>query len=193
MKREEIKTLIEGISDEALDAIMDLNGKDISAVRRELNTVNSSNSELEKRIGELEAEKKAAETANMTAEQKLQAQLANATAMQKQFALKSNRLDARTIFSDAGLPSDQVEPLLDSVVFEDAEKTTTTAKAIVDLINAQTEQAVANTKKGLLDKTPTPAGGNSAQGLTKESFNKLGYAEQLKALGENPNLLKELA
>lgn len=75
-----------------------------------------------------------------------------------------------------------------------------TAKA---MYSGETEKVLVNQKKFLeehdksvladyMKKTPAPGSGGGTETVTKESFSKMGYADQIKYIQEHPNWKQEL-
>lgn len=190
MKRDEIKALIPGITDEQLNTLMDANGADVNAARSTAQAAAAGLQEqLEKLQGELTAANAKAKE-SMTQEERLQAMMAEAEKAQREFAVKSNRLDAMGIFQSAGLTAEQAEPLLDFVVSGDSERTAAASNAVAAMLASQREAAVEKAKAELLRDNPKPSGAPGAEGLTKEAFDKMTYSEQAKALAESPSLVE---
>ena len=190
MKRDEIKALIPGITDEQLNALMDANGADVNAARSNAQAATAGLQEqLTKLQGELSAAQAKAQE-SMTQEEKLQAMMAETERAQHEFAVKSNRLDAIGIFQTAGLTAEQTEPLLEFVVSADSERTAAASNAVAAMLKSQREAAVETAKAELLRDNPKPSGAPGSEGLTKEAFDKMPYSEQAKALAENPSLVE---
>lgn len=189
MKRDAIKELFPDITDEQLDKLMDMNGADVNAAKSAGAAAEASLKEqLDRLQGELTAATAKAQE-SMTQEERLQAMVAEAERSQREFAVKSNRLDAMGIFQGAGLTAEQFSPMLDFVVSEDAERTSAAASAVAAMVKQQRESAVEQAKADLLKANPKPKGNPGGDGLTKEAFDKMTYSEQAKALSENPSLL----
>lgn len=190
MKRDEIKALIPGITDEQLNALMDANGADVNAAR---STAQAQAAGLQEQLSRLQGELTAANAKaqeSMSQEERLQAMMAEAEKAQREFAVKSNRLDAMGILQGSGISAEQAEPLLEFVVSNDAERTSKASTAVAALLKAQRESAVEQAKAELLRDNPKPSGNPGAEGLTKEAFDKMTYGEQAKALAENPSLVE---
>lgn len=206
MKRSDIERVFPGATDEQIDAVLNAAGADLTEANRrageaagkledalraaaELTEANVAlkgrNAELEKRV-----------EAGMSAEELLAQREAEAAAKEREYALKANELDARAIFQEAGLPlaDESVRALVASVVTEDAEGTRALATQIAGLTKAQREQAAADKQAELLRSNPTLVGAaDGGAPMTKEAFAGLSFAEQVRAIDENPELLKSLS
>lgn len=195
MKREEIEEIVPGITKEQLDAIMDKAGSDIEAVKTrakakaddlqgKLDAANEAISNYE-----IEAKK------SMTAEQQLEAREKELADMASEFARKSNELDAKAIFAEAGVPADQIGALLANVVSEDAERTRALAESIVATMDAKAKAVDAAVRDELLKANPVPAGGSGggdALPTTVKDFLALDTAQQIALKEANPNLISQL-
>lgn len=192
MKREEIQSHIEGITDEQLDWLMGQNGADVNNVRKQLDASNAANETLKGQLSDAQAELDQAKQANMTAEERFQAQIDAATKAQHDFAVKSSRLDARSVLVDAGIPGDSMDPILDLVADGDSEKSVERAKSIAALIQGERDKAAAEAEKKLVGSTPKPEGKGAKGAMTKAEFDALDWNEQIKLIHEDPNLLPKL-
>lgn len=195
MKREEIEEIVPGITKEQLDAILDKAGNDIEAVKArakakaddlqgKLDAANEAISNYE-----IEAKK------SMTAEQQLEAREKELADMASEFARKSNELDAKAIFAEAGVPADQIAALLANVVSDDAERTRALAESIVATMDAKAKAVDAAVRDELLKSNPVPGGGSGggdALPTTVKDFLALDTAQQIALKEANPGLISKL-
>ena len=184
-----------GITKEQLDAILDKAGHDIEAVKArakakaddlqgKLDAANEAISNYE-----IEAKK------SMTAEQQLEAREKELADMASEFARKSNELDAKAIFAEAGVPADQIAALLANVVSDDAERTRALAESIVATMDAKAKAVDAAVRDELLKSNPVPGGGSGggdALPTTVKDFLALDTAQQIALKEANPDLISQL-
>jgi len=136
-------------------------------------------SELAKVKGELKKLKES----SMTAEEKVQEELNKAQELQKTYAKELAKLKAKEIFVEAGLIEKDYASLLDAVVSEDEEVTTTRAKAMVDVINAQKQAVEQAVKAELLKGTPKPPAGGGG------SIGKVDYEKEIAEARERGDMV----
>ena len=192
MKRDEIRKLLEGDGeqtiDERLDAIMRMNGDD---VEREKGVAKGYKDQLDAanvRLDEFEQARKA----QLSNEEKLEEAMAELAEKSRQVAIKSNRVDAKSILKAAGLSDEAMDAQLATIVVEDGEATKANAQALADLISAQREEVKAATEKAMLDKMGHPKGSSGENEVTPDSFKKMTYSQKLELKQTNPDLFKTL-
>lgn len=161
MTREQIKEQFPDATDEQITAILNINGTDITAAKKN----NVDPKEL-KRLQGIEVEYKKLQDADLTDAEKIQKALKDAANSKMDYEKKSNKLDAEKILVAAGLTEEDYKDLIDGIVSDDAEATKTMATNFATLIKNQKESAVQKAKEELMDKTPTP-GGSGGEGDDK--------------------------
>ncbi len=119
----------------------------------------------------------------MTAEEKLNAETEKAKELQSTYAKELAKLKAKEIFVEAGLIEKDYASLLDAVVSEDEEVTTTRAKAMVDVINAQKQAVEQAVKAELLKGTPKPPAGGGG------SIGKVDYEKEIAEARERGDMV----
>lgn len=192
MKREEVREKFPDATDEQVDWLMGEAGKD---VQREKQKLESYKADVAGRLEELESLREVAKERdelaqqNMSAEERVQKALEKAEKAKAEYAAKSNRLDAEKLMVEAGIPSEEYAPLLDSIVSEDAERTLTAAELVATIVASQREAEGKKVRSELIDATPKPqAGGGEGGEMSKEEFKKLPLAEKQRIATENPDL-----
>lgn len=120
---------------------------------------------------------------SMTAEEKVQEELNKAQDLQKTYAKELAKLKAKEIFVEAGLIEKDYASLLDAVVSEDEEVTTSRAKAMVDVINAQKQAVEQAVKAELLKGTPKPPAGGGG------SIGKVDYEKEIAEARERGDMV----
>lgn len=196
MKRESVLEKLQSIEDnnfdDFVDWLMDENGSDVNNVKKRLSESNSDINELKKRIKELEDLNEEAEKAKLTKEQLVEKQLKELADKKAELDTQSNRISAKAKMVEAGLSEDECEKLLERVVSSDSDLTAASVDAVLEVLKTQREATEAATKKSLLDSTPHPKGGSSDGAITKESWAKMSYKEQLEVIEANPDILNQL-
>lgn len=202
MRREDVRNIFPGATDEQVDAFLNGVGAEINPLKAKLE---ETTGRLDEATGSLtglrasEASLKAQlEEANsklregMSAEEILAQREEQAAARERDFTLKSNALDAKAVFVEAGFDADDIESLLPRVVTEDGEATVAAARSLVELDAKRRAAAEQEVRDSLLKGNPGLAGSGSGTSITKEEFDALSYADQLKYVRENPGALKNL-
>ena len=192
MKREDVrKVLGEDATDEQVQAMMDLYQADINPLKEELKEAKSKATDLEGSNADLAAQLQAkadeAAQAAMTAEEQLAAAQAKAEQMQRDLAIKTNTLDAKAKFVDAGFSEEDYSEVLSKIVSDDAKATSALADSVIALVNARSESAVSAAKTELLGNTPEPQGASATSGaMTQEQFDNLSYSERVAMFESAP-------
>ena len=147
MTREQIKEQFPDATDEQITAILNINGTDITAAKKN----NIDPKEL-KRLQGIEVEYKKLQDADLTDAEKIQKALKDAAEV--------NKLDAEKILVAAGLTEEDYKDLIDGIVSDDAEATKTMATNFANLIKSQKDSAIKKTREELMDGTNTRGGGS---------------------------------
>ena len=132
------------------------------------------------------------EKANMTEQEKLEAQKKEIETNLKQSRIIVNTAKAKEILAGLDLDDD----LISLVVSDDADKTISSANKLKAKFDSQKENVAKATKESLtsLDLTPSISNVNQNDNVidTFEKFGNLSAEEQNKWLQENPNGLENL-
>lgn len=193
MKREELRGIVDGITDEQLDAIMKLNGNSINAEKSKANDLRKLLDEANERINALSEDNEAKQKASMSLEDRIKAMEESYAAKEKALAIEKNTLAAEKIFSSAGLVTDDYSALMSFIVTDNLDTTTANAEAIAKLVSAQRESAVSNAKQEWLKSTPSPGGASAPNaGMTKKDFDDMSYTERVKLFNESPEVYEQL-
>lgn len=204
MKREEVTELFPGATDEQVDAILNKFAGELNPLKRSLK---DATSKLDEANASLEATK-ASEAglksqledatakiqAGMTAEELLAQREKEAEAREREFLLKSNGLDAKALFVEAGVfDEEDIGALVAQVVSDDAEQTTERAKRIVETVLRQRKAVEEATREELMRANPKPKGASGVDTPMKRAdFLSLPYTEQLAMKEANPDILSQL-
>ena len=128
--------------------------------------------------------------ANMSEQEKLEAQKKEIESNLKQSRIIVNTAKAKEIL--AGLDLD--DELISLVVSDDADKTISSANKLKAKFDSQKENVAKETKESLIniDLTPSISNVNQNEGMTLDKFGNMSAEEQIKWMNENPNGLESL-
>lgn len=174
MTREQIKEQFPDATDEQITAILNINGTDITAAKKN----NIDPKEL-KRLQGIEVEYKKLQDADLTDAEKIQKALKDAADSKKDYEKKVNKLDAEKILVAAGLTEEDYKDLIDGIVSEDAEATKTMATNLSTLIKNQKDSAIKKTREELMDGTNTPGGSGGGSGNPDEKTDDVKNVESI--------------
>lgn len=174
MTREQIKEQFPDATDEQITAILNINGTDITAAKKN----NIDPKEL-KRLQGIEVEYKKLQDADLTDAEKIQKALKDAADSKKDYEKKVNKLDAEKILVAAGLTEEDYKDLIDGIVSEDAETTKTMATNFANLIKSQKDSAIKKTREELMDGTNTPGGSGGGSGNPDEKTDDVKNVESI--------------
>ena len=193
MKRDEVRAIIPGITDEQLKSLMDINGADVNA---EKDTAKSYKAKLDEANEKLKAAMEANEAKDAeskTIEQRMKDIEEQFAQKERALALDRNELEAKKVLSAAGISDDEIASVIGSIVSEDADKTVSGATALAALVTGQKTLAAENERKKMMSGTTKPQGSSGAtKTVTREQFSKMDYAQMEKLFEENPELFKQL-
>lgn len=201
MKRNEVLKHFPDATDEQITGILNQFAGEYNSLKSELTAAKeeldrTKNELVETRDNTVSLKLKLAEAdekikAGMSAEERLAAREKEAEERELEYKLKSNALDAKSIFVASGYFDDsEIHDLLKQVVSEDTEATKTFANKLVATIGKQREVVETTTKDSLLKSNPHLSGSSGGGVLSKEAFDKMTYEERFQAMQENPGLLK---
>lgn len=174
MTREQIKEQFPDATDEQITAILNINGTDITAAKKN----NIDPKEL-KRLQGIEVEYKKLQDADLTDAEKIQKALKDAADSKKDYEKKVNKLDAEKILVAAGLTEEDYKDLIDGIVSDNAEATKTMATNLATLIRNQKDSAIKKTKEELMDGTNTPGGSGGGGGNPDEKTDDVKNVESI--------------
>lgn len=193
MKRDEVRAIIPGITDEQLKSLMDINGADVNAEKDAAKSYKAKLDEANEKLkAAMEAnEAKAAES--KTIEQRMKDIEEQFAQKERALALDRNELEAKKVLSAAGISDDEIASVIGSIVSEDADKTVSGATALATLVTGQKTLAAENERKKMMSGTTKPQGSSGApKTVTREQFAAMDYAQMEKLFEENPELFKQL-
>ncbi len=148
------------------------------------------NGKLKKAATDLETLSKT----KMTDEERMQSVIDEAAASKKQYDKAMSKLKAKEIFVDGGLTEKDYSSIIDSVVSDNEEMTTSLAMGMVNLLKSKNTETEKRIREEILKSTPQPPAGNGNTHLavTKEQFEKMGYQARVSLKTDNPELYKTL-
>ena len=193
MKRDEVRAIIPGITDEQLKSLMDINGADVNAEKDAAKSYKAKLDEANEKLkAAMEAsEAKAAES--KTIEQRMKDIEEQFAQKERALALDRNELEAKKVLSAAGISDDEIASVIGSIVSEDADKTVSGATALATLVTGQKTLAAENERKKMMSGTTKPQGSSGTpKTVTREQFAAMDYAQMEKLFEENPELFKQL-
>lgn len=211
MKRSEVEAIFPGATKEQIDAVLNGIGSELNPLKANLRAAEEAR---DKNAADLAAAQESAasikaqlDTANaqlgdataklqegMSAEELLKQREEAANAKEREFLLKANALDAKSIFVGAGcFEGDEIEALVKQVTSEDADSTKLFAQRIVDTVSKQREAVEKATKDALLKANPS-LGGSQGGGIpaTVKDFLALPYDKQLELKKADPGIVSKL-
>lgn len=155
-------------------------------------TVKNENKQLKTSIKEKDTEIEGYKNSQLTDDQKKQKELDDIANTKRDLAIERSQIQAEKILSKVVTDDKELESLVKGISSEDIEATKVLATNLVDTITKQKEATEAKIREELINDTPKPTGGEGDKPMTKETFLKLGYNEQVKYKIENPEGYKQL-
>ena len=199
MTREELKGIIEGITDEQLKSILDIHTADIGKVKKENETLKEENTTLKDRKKDLEDRiKKLTDDANDNADYKKQLEDLRKEIKDKEDSDKRAKEDAEltkaitAVFGDKVFTSDYVKNGIIADMKTEIAKPENKGKGYAEIFEVLTKD-----KEGIFANpnppAPIPGMGKVDTGsITKEQFAKMGYLERVKLFNEDKDLYNQL-
>lgn len=203
MKREEVREIFPSATDEEIDSILNKFSSELNPVKKQLKDANdakdkafsdlvAANNKNESLQADLDAANKKISD-SMTDEERIAAREAEAARREQEFLMKSNALEAKSIFVESGFfAAEELQSLIDQVTTSDVEKTKSSAKALVDMVSKQRAAVEEATKNELLKNNPHPEGAGGNTPTTIKEFLALPLDQQLQLKESNPSILREL-
>lgn len=199
MTREELKGIIEGITDEQLKSILDIHTADIGKVKKENETLKEENTTLKNDKKTLEDK-----ITTLTDEAKNNADVVKELAelkkeiKDKEDADKREKEDAEltdaitAVFRDKVFTSDYVKNGIIADMKTEIAKPENKGKGYAEIFEVLTKD-----KEGIFANpnppAPIPGMGEVDTGsITKEQFAKMGYLERVKLFNEDKELYNQL-
>lgn len=189
MKRAEVLALFPEATEEQINSLMKINGDDINSTKAKL----TADQEELARLKAIEEEFEKSKTASLSVEEKYNKLLKDAEKQKTDYAKELNKMKAENILVGAGLTADDYKDLIDGLVSEDADRTTSLATNFANIVKAKAEAAGKAKEAELLQSmTPPPSGGNTTGTVTKEQFKNMSYQQMSELKASNPTLFSQL-
>lgn len=168
----------------------DLNKKVTAEVDRRVQSGIEKGIETQKEKWEREYAERAKMTAEELARKEFEEKLNELSTKEKELYRKSNYINALDKLAGAGIPKNAYEPMLGALVSDDNEVTTANIDTFINVFkNTSTE--IETKVKTEFGKIPPPKTGGSNTVITKDDFNKMGYADKVKFKQDNPDIYKK--
>lgn len=205
MKREEIAELLPDATDEQVDALFKKFGQEINPAKASAKAAEDKVAELQAQVDSALAEKASLTAsldeaqkkieAGMSAEELLAQREKEAAERERDFLLKSNAVDAKSLFVESGFFGDEeIASLVSQVVGEDLDETLEKAKSIIGVVENYGKTVEEKVKDEMLKANPKLQGGaGGSTAMTMKEFLALPYSEQLQLKQSNPQIMSELA
>lgn len=146
--------------------------------------------ETQRQKWERELSEKAKLSAEELAKKEFEEQLNGVTQKEREINKRANLLDAKDMLSEAQIPKTHYEKFIGMLVSDDVEVTKSNVFNFIEMFN-KTKEEIETKVKSENSLIPKPKSGNGDEPVTKETFNKMGYAEKLSFKQSNPTLYKE--
>ena len=171
MKRDEVRAIIPGITDEQLKSLMDINGADVNAEKDAAKSYKAKLDEANEKLKAAMEANEAKDAESKTIEQRMKDIEDQFAQKERALALDRNELEAKKVLSAAGISDDEIASVIGSIVSEDADKTVSGATALAALVTGQKTLAAENERKKMMSGTTKPQGSSGAtKTVTREQF-----------------------
>lgn len=168
----------------------ELNKRVTSEVDRRVETGIQKGLETQKQKWEREFAERAKLSAEELAKKEFEDKLQQMTAKEREIQRKANQLEAKSMLTDASIPKSHYDKFIGMLVTDDGETTKANVQNFIDMFNV-TKTEIETKVKSEFTNVPKPNTGMGDNTLTKEAFNKMGYADKLKLKQSNPELYKQ--
>lgn len=206
MKREDVEAIFPNATSEEIDAILNKIGDELNPLKKKLEDSEADRTKTQESLERIQmseaglkaelAKVKEQLEEDMTAEERIAAREKAAEEREAEFLLRTNQLEAKSIFVEAGcFDADEIDELVAQVSTGDVDTTKANAQRIVDTVTKQREAVEKATKDKLLKENPKlgdPAGNGASSSMKKSEFMKLPYKDQLAMKEANPDIISQL-
>ncbi len=194
MTQAELDALIAERTAKAKEGLLtedDFTRKVTSEVDRRVESGIQKGLETQKSKWEKEFTEKAQLTAEELAQKEINQKLGEVEAREKELQLKANKLDAISMFSEAGVAKKDYDKMMSVLINSDEESTKANVANFIELFNSNKQEVEARVKSEM-GHIPSPKSGKSSGGsVTKETFGNLSYNELMEFKKENPEQYSE--
>lgn len=146
--------------------------------------------ETQKQKWERELTERATLSAEELARKDFEEKTKAVSARELEIKRKANQLDAKDLLSEAQIPKSHYDKFIGMLVSDDEEVTKTNVTNFINMFNS-TKTEIETAVKTQYTKIPSPTSGNQSGEMTKEDFNKMGYADKVKFKATYPEVYKQ--
>lgn len=175
---------------------------ELTEALKKINVTNSENTvplekytNLEKALKDLKketAEKAKQDQAKLDQAKTLEDRIKDLELKNQELVIQGNKSKIKSILSNSGLNSDDMDTILENINIQDVEGATNFANSLSELLKSSIEAGVkAKISEGLKGNGSLPEGGAKAPTVTREAFDKMTYTEQMKVKADNPQLFNQ--
>ena len=147
--------------------------------------------ETSKQKWEQEFSTKAKMSAEDLAKQEFESKWNEVSIKEKEVLKLANKVDAKDLLTEAGVPKSHYDKFITLLVSEDGEVTKSNVQNFIDMFN-QTKSEIETKVKSEFSQIKKPDNGGHDEGITKDKFAKMGYGEKLALKNSNPEIYKEM-
>ena len=165
----------------------DLQRRVTSEVDRRVESGIQKGLETQRTKWEEEYSKKAQMTAEEIAKKELEEKMKEISQKEREIKLQSNSLQAKELLSNAGVPKEHYESLLNPLISDDEEFTKANVENLINTYSKTKSELEAKIRQEL-GNVPSPTTGNGDKPVTKDSFSKMNYSEMMAFKKSNPDL-----
>lgn len=146
--------------------------------------------ETQKAKWEQEFAERAKLSAEELAKKEFEEKLSTLTAKERDLAKKENELLAKNMFVSNNIPESKYQKIIGKLVTDDSEMTKSSVQDFIDMFN-ETKTELETKIKSEASQVPPPKTKIGDGVVSKEAFDKMGYAEKMAFKISNPDLFKE--
>ena len=167
----------------------DLNRKVTAEVDRRVESGIQKGILTQKQKWEQEYSERAKMTAEELAKKEYEEKVSVLSQKEIEIKRKDNKLEARELLSNASIPKAHYENFLNILVSEDETVTKSNVENFINMFNS-TKTELETTLKSQMSNVPPPKSGNDKV-VSKQDFDKMGYAQKMDFKSKFPELYKE--
>lgn len=139
----------------------------------------------------VEMERKAALSAEELVQEQLKLRETELLERESAIKLQANMLEAKSVLAQKGVPKESYEKLIDTLVFDDADKTMSAVNTFAEVFDGMRNEIETKVRTEQ-SHIPTPHTGEGTKPMTREQFKKLPYKEMLEIKNSDPDLYKAM-
>lgn len=167
----------------------DLTKKVTAEVDRRVETGIQKGLETQRQKWEKEQAEKLKLSAEELAQKEFEEKLKEVSSKEREIQKKANLLEAKNMLAEADIPKSKYEKVISVLVSDDENATKDNVSKFIEMYTETKTDLEAKLKEAMSNIKPPDTG--KSDGITKDDFAKMGYADRLKLKKENPELYKE--